>query len=224
MKAGIALRLGVAIVGVSMCGSVLAQGPGGMGPGAGFGEHKPPFEKAMGPKGEHGRWWNNPRMVEQLKLTDEQRKAMDQTLFEHRERLIDLRASVEKAELEMQPLMKDDQPNEGKILAQIDKIAAARAELEKANARFLLAIRGKLTPEQWKQVQAFRANRDQERGAWGEGGQGRGEMGPGRQLHQFHRQLPPPSPPVAPGAGPQGMLEEGDGAAGPEAPEPGAVQ
>jgi hypothetical protein len=33
------------------------------------------------------------------------------------------------------------------------------AELEKANARFLLAIRSKLTPEQWKQLEADRANR-----------------------------------------------------------------
>ena len=49
--------------------------------------------------------------------------------------------------------MRDDQPNEAQILAQIDKVAQARAELEKANARFLLAIRGKLTPEQWKQMQ-----------------------------------------------------------------------
>ena len=73
--------------------------------------------------------------------------------MQHREKLIDLRASLEKAELELEPLMSDDQPNEGKILAQIDKVAQARAELEKANARFLLAIRSKLTPEQWKQVQ-----------------------------------------------------------------------
>ena len=45
---------------------------------------------------------------------------------------------------DMEPLMRADQPNETAILAQIDKIAQARAELEKANARFLLAIRGKL--------------------------------------------------------------------------------
>ena len=84
---------------------------------------------------------------------------MTASCLAHREKLIDLRANLEKAELEMEPLMRDDPPNEAKILAQIDKVAQARAELEKANARFLLAIRGKLTPEQWKQVQAFRADR-----------------------------------------------------------------
>ena len=94
--------------------------------------------------------------MEQLKLTDEQRKSFDEILFQHRETLIDLRGSLEKAELELEPLIRNDQPNEGKILAQIDKVAQARAELEKANARYLLAIRSKLTPEQWKQVQEFR--------------------------------------------------------------------
>ena len=124
-------------------------------------------------------------------MTDEQKKAFDATLLEHRETLIDLRGNVEKAELAMEPLIRDDQPNEGKILAQIDKVAQARAELEKANARYLLAIRAKLTPEQWKQVQAFRANhghedRDEDRGP--------------RQGREGMRHGPPPPPP-APGAG-----------------------
>ena len=52
-----------------------------------------------------GRWWNDPAMVEKLKLSDDQRKAMDEILLEHREKLVDMRAAVEKAELEMEPLM-----------------------------------------------------------------------------------------------------------------------
>jgi Spy/CpxP family protein refolding chaperone len=122
-----------------------------------FGQHRAPFERALGSMGDHGHWWNNPRIVEQLKLTDEQRKAMDAILLEHREKLIDLRGNVEKAELELEPLMKSDAPNEAKVLAQIDKLAQARAELEKANARFLLALRAKLSPEQWKQLKEVRA-------------------------------------------------------------------
>ena len=112
----------------------------------------------MGPHGDHGRWWNNPKLIEKLKLTDEQRKAMDDILQQHREKLIDLRAAVDKAELEMEPMVRADQPNESAVLAQIDKVAQARAELEKANARFLFALRAKLTPDQWKQVQDFRNN------------------------------------------------------------------
>jgi Spy/CpxP family protein refolding chaperone len=145
------------------------------------------MERAFGPPDEHGRWWNNPKLVERLKLTETQRKEFDGILQDHREKLVDLRGSLEKAELEMEPLMGADQPNETKILAQIDKVAHARAELEKANARFLLAIRAKLTPEQWKLMQADRANR-------GHGGPGREGQRPNqpRQGSQFHHQMPPP--------------------------------
>jgi Spy/CpxP family protein refolding chaperone len=178
------------------------------------------MERAMGPGGDHGRWWNNPKIVARLKLTDEQRKDFDGILLAHREKLIDLRASLERAELEMEPLIRDDQPNEAKILSQIDKVAQARADLEKANARFLLAIRNKLTPEQWKQVQAFRANHEERRGGWGPdgcGAKGQGPKGQGPNGHgasqrgpagHGRHQAPPPPPtdepqpgPAAPGTG-----------------------
>jgi len=187
MKGSMAVRLGLAIGAVLMAGSALAQGPMGGGPGVGMG-HRPPMERAFGAQGDRGRWWNNPKVIERFKLTDEQRKTFDGILLEHREKLIDLRASLEKSELELEPLIKDDQPNEGKILGQIDKVAQARAELEKANARYLLAIRAKLTPEQWKMVQAFRAGGGQQGRGWGPDAKGRDGQGPGGQGREGWRQ------------------------------------
>jgi Spy/CpxP family protein refolding chaperone len=134
------------------------------------------MEGALGRLGGRGRFWNNPTIVDQLKLTDEQRKSMDDIYLQHREQLVDLRANLEKAELALEPLVKASQPDEGRITAQIDQVAQARAELEKANARFLLAIRGKLTPEQWKQVQAFRAEHPGPMRRWRQGGPG-GQQG-----------------------------------------------
>lgn len=171
MKGSILVRAGVAIASVLMAGTALAQGPGGPGPmgGPGMEGRRPPFERAFGGHGVEGRWWSNPRIAEKLKLTDEQRKTFDGILQQHRETLIDLRANLEKSELVLEPLVRADQPDEGKILAQIDKVAQARAELEKANARYLLALRSKLTPEQWKEVQQFRSDHEQMRGGWGPG-------------------------------------------------------
>ena len=65
--------------------------------------------------------------------------------------------------------MQEDQPDEGKILSQIDRVAQARAELEKANARMLFDLRKQLTPDQWKQVQADRAARREAHGPEGAG-------------------------------------------------------
>ncbi|MDR3727677.1 MAG: Spy/CpxP family protein refolding chaperone [Terracidiphilus sp.] len=220
MKASLAASLGLAIAGLLLGGAAGAQAPGG---GPGFGGHRPPMERAFGPQGKAGHWWNNPATVEKLKLTDVQRKQMDEILQKHRETLVDLRGNLEKAELVMEPLMRDDQPNEAKILAQIDKVAQARAELEKANARFLLALRGKLTPEQWKLLQAERANRRDDRRGWEPGGPGRGGREPGSQRPegQGGQQMTPPPPP-----GPQGMAGEGPELRDPEMgnPEMGARQ
>jgi Spy/CpxP family protein refolding chaperone len=189
------------------------------------------MERAFGAHDGQGRWWNTPKLVERLKLTEEQRKTFDGILLAHREKLIDLRASMEKAELEMEPLIRDDSPNEAKILAQIDKVAQARAELEKANARFLLAIRAKLTPEQWKAVQEFRASHE----GPGRGMEGHG-MGPGGPegirppgwKHkgagpEGHYHMIPPPPPPAP---PSGILQAPPAnlPAAPEAPGTGAEQ
>jgi Spy/CpxP family protein refolding chaperone len=173
------------------------------------------MERAFGEAG--GQFWNNPNTVKQLNLTDDQRKSMDGILQEHKMTLVDLQASLKKAELGMEPLMKADQPNQGAILAQIDKVAQARAELEKANARFLLGLRGKLTPDQWKQLQTMRQNRmehgamrENERGAWGQGGARPGMGAPGGRFRGGQQQGPPPAgapeaaPPPPPAGGPSG--------------------
>ena len=104
--------------------------------------------------GEHGRWWNDQKAIDKLKLTDNQRKLMDDAYQAHRLKLVDLHGTLEKEELTMEPLIKADQPDESRVLSQIDKVAQARAELEKENARMLLDIRRQLTPEQWKMLEA----------------------------------------------------------------------
>ena len=132
------------------------MGPGmgrGMGMGRGYGAPSPqpgrgPMERGM------GRWWKNPEMVEKLGVTTDQQKKMDDIFQQHRLKLIDDTAAVEREEVTLEPMMAADQPDEARIVAQIDKVAQARAELEKANARMLLGIRRVLTPDQWKKLQA----------------------------------------------------------------------
>jgi hypothetical protein len=67
-----------------------------------------------------------------------------------------------------------------KASAQIDKVAQARADLEKANAKMLLSIRGVLTADQWTKLRDHRF--------------GEGPGAPGAQGG--------PAPAGAPGGGP----------------------
>jgi Spy/CpxP family protein refolding chaperone len=168
--------------------------------------------------GQFGRWWDNPRIATAIGLTDDEKKKMDGIFQQHRLNLIDLHANLEKQEVMMQPLIEADQPDEAQTLAQIDKVAQARAELEKANARMLFDIRKTLTPDQWQKLKALHAQhhddmgrRDGKRGPDGQGGPG----GQG-SWQGHHRQGPPQGgtgaapPPQGGGAPPPAGAPQGD--------------
>jgi Spy/CpxP family protein refolding chaperone len=97
-------------------------------------------------------WWKNPMVVQRLSLTAEQTKKMDDIFQQSRLQLIDLRADVQKQEVMLEPLLSASALDSAKAMAQIDKVADARANLEKADAKMLLGIRGVLTPDQWTKL------------------------------------------------------------------------
>ncbi|MGC2298807.1 MAG: Spy/CpxP family protein refolding chaperone [Acidobacteriaceae bacterium] len=196
-------------------------GPGGSEPGQGPGKEGfggPPMQRAFH-DGHFGRWWNDPAMAQQLGLSDQQKHQMDDIFLQHRLKLIDLNANLEKQETLLHPMIEADQPDEAKILSQIDAVAQARADLEKANARMLFDIRKTLTPDQWQKLKTMRdehggkSMREQRRGPGSPGGPG----GPrGQNTWRKQRPGPPPDgsapvPPATPAppeaAQPQGSNE-----------------
>jgi len=58
-------------------------------------------------------------------------------------------AAVDREEAIMEQLMAVDPPDAAKVRPQIDRVAQARAELEKVNANMLLGMRLLLTKDQW---------------------------------------------------------------------------
>lgn len=118
-----------------MAGPMHMHGPGMGGPGM-------------------GKWWKNSALVQKLGISDAQVQQIEKIFQDHRMQLIDQRASLEKEEARLEPLIEADRPDEGQVTAQIEKVAQARANLEKSNALMLLAVRQVLTVEQWKQLQS----------------------------------------------------------------------
>lgn len=190
-----AVLLSVAsLISLAPAAPALAQGRDGINPGP------PPMERSFRAGGP-GRWWDNPNVAQQVGITDDQKKKMDDIYQQHKLQLIDLKAAVEKQETIMDPLIQADQPDETKILSQIDAIAQARAELEKANARMLFGIRTVLTPDQWKKLRTMaqaRMQRGDGMRKWG-GPRGEGRSGPGGGQNGPDGGAPP-TPPG--GAGP----------------------
>jgi protein CpxP len=155
------------LVAVFAAGVLVAQQPPpddrgpwnrGQGPPPPLRPNRPPMEQAFH-GGPPGRWWTDPALIQRLGLTSDQQKRIDAQFQQNRLKLIDLSAGVQKEEAILEPLLAADRPDESQVLAQIDRIAQARAELEKANARMLLGFRGVLTLEQWKKLQSEQPSR-----------------------------------------------------------------
>lgn len=121
------------------------------------------FAQAPPPQPDLGKWWKNSEVVRELQLTEPQITQIEQTFLEHRLKLIDLRAEVERQETRLQPLIEADRPDEAKVSAQIDLLLAARGKLEKENAMMMLAIRRVLSVDQWKKLEAIKQERERAR-------------------------------------------------------------
>jgi len=128
--------------------------------------------------------------VQKLQISDDQLRKIEKIARDHQIQEIDLRAAVEKQEVALRPMMESDQPDESQILAQIDKVAQARADLEKSRVQMDLAVRRVLTAEQSKQLRQLR------RGAAFPGGPG------GRVGDRGGPGFGPPAGPGVPGGPP----------------------
>lgn len=146
-------------------------------------------------KRELGKWWENPEITKKLQLSDDQTNRLNQIFFDHRLKLIDYTADMQKQDLKLQHLLDADNPNDAQVSAQVDQVLAARGKLEREFTMMNLDLRKVLSVEQWRQLKSIRGNA----GAFGDrimffrqtgprGGPGPVTIGPGDPP------LPPPPP------------------------------
>jgi Spy/CpxP family protein refolding chaperone len=132
--------------------------PGGI-PGGGMGDQHSPPPNGPGDGtqstlrgglqlGPPGRWWDDKSFAKSLGLSSDQKKRMDAVFGENKGTLLNLYQSLEAEETGLGRLTTGAHLDEEQIFRQIDKVTAARAALEKANAHMLLEIRKQMTEEQ----------------------------------------------------------------------------
>ena len=135
----------------------------------------------MGMRGEMGKWWRDSEISKKLQLSEGQIAQLDQIFYDHRVKLIDHGAEMEKQDLKLQSLLDADQPDEGQIGSQVDLVLSARGKLEREYTFMNLDLRKVLSLDQWRQLKSIR-----------------GEHGPGDNVMFFHKKLegPPTSGPL----------------------------
>jgi len=105
-----------------------------------------------------GKWWQNSETVKKLQLNDSQINQLDQIFFDHRMKLIDYGAEMEKQDLKLQSLLDADVPNEGQIGGQVDQVLEARGKLEREYTNMNLDLRKVLSLAQWRQLKSIRGS------------------------------------------------------------------
>jgi Spy/CpxP family protein refolding chaperone len=120
------------------------------------GQCKP--DKGFGIKRHHGSplgIWRNPKMVQDLRLTDEQVKALREADFAHRENRLQLKSKLDGLHLDLEKLFSADPVNASDILQVAQKISDLKGKLFVQRIESRLAVAKLLTEDQLKKLKIF---------------------------------------------------------------------
>jgi Spy/CpxP family protein refolding chaperone len=112
---------------------------------------------AQMPETPPGKWWKRPRVVQVLRLTPEQQEKLEEIFARNRRSFVDLKAEVERNQIDVEELVARKDADPKKVSAAIDGLEAARMKLRKSMAMMFLEQKAVLTQQQWTQ---FLARRD----------------------------------------------------------------
>lgn len=150
-----------------VAGAVAAQPMGGpMG--------DPPMGRSMGVP--MGRWWERPKVVEQLNLTADQTQRLEAITLDQASTMVDLKGAVEKAEIDVRAASDAEPFNAKRVRGAFGVLLQARTKLETQRFEMLLQTREVLTADQWRNLRDLLRERRMEKG---KGGHPEGED-PGR--------------------------------------------
>jgi Spy/CpxP family protein refolding chaperone len=103
-------------------------------------------------EGPEGKWWHNPRVSKQLKLSNEEKAQLDRKFLDSRRRMIKLKGNVEREQLELQSLIESNNLDEGKAKNQFKRLEKARRRLSGERFDFLMQSRKVLGNERFQEI------------------------------------------------------------------------
>jgi Spy/CpxP family protein refolding chaperone len=132
-----------------------------------------------------GKWWEDERVVSRIGLTEEQQGQIREVVFVHARRMIDLKADVDKAGLDLASSVDQKVFDPAPVRAAYAAFQTARQKLENERFEMLLEVRQILTYEQWQKIEEIKRRMQQMRsqrspGTRGQSGQRpQGDRAPG---------------------------------------------
>ena len=110
--------------------------------------------------GHHGKFWKRGDVRRKLELTEDQVRSLEQIFARNQQTLADLEADVKKKRADFDALLADDRDDDKRIMAEVDLLEQARADLGKARVTMLLAMRKNLTQAQRQKLRGEHERRE----------------------------------------------------------------
>jgi Spy/CpxP family protein refolding chaperone len=101
------------------------------------------------------KWWQSERFVQELGLTTDQSRQIDEVFQASWPALQAAKADLDRLETELSAVIADGTAPEAKVLHQIDKVEASRSVMGRARSLMLYRMHRVLSPEQRVKLKAL---------------------------------------------------------------------
>lgn len=108
------------------------------------------------------------RNADDIGLTETQIAKLEEMTLRFQTEKIDLKADMDKAELELRALMRDENARETEVFAAIDLVTGFRGDLQKMRYQHHKEVQSVLTAEQIEKIKSVRKERMEQRQDWRE--------------------------------------------------------
>ncbi len=98
----------------------------------------------------HYKWWKNPKIKEEMHLSDKQVDAIEDIFSSYREQIILFQRELKREEAELLTVLRKPECSRDEVMEVTDHIEDMKATLTRIKIEMYLKIKNVLTPEQVK--------------------------------------------------------------------------
>lgn len=106
-----------------------------------------------------GKWWHNRSVCQELGLSDEETKILDEKYNASRRSMIDLKSEVERQRFELDLLLNNPESDKQEIRDRFEILEQARTKLSKERFEMFMTIRDTIGAERFQELKLMRRDR-----------------------------------------------------------------
>ena len=107
---------------------------------------------AAGQEVPSGKWWYNQKVVQNLNLTQQEIRQLDQLYVNSHRKLIKLKNAVEREQFELDTLLSKKKVDDAKVREQFKRLENARTELANERLGFVIRVREIIGADRFQQL------------------------------------------------------------------------